>query len=81
MKLPPNQKRERTRKKRLKGHGPEHTQYTRLHIYIYKTYAIDIDSILYNHPHFITGKRLPKQGETECKLYHLPNPTNDFLFC
>ena len=33
--LPPNQKRERTTgKKRLKGHGPGHTQCTRLHIYI-----------------------------------------------
>ena len=32
IKLPPNQKRERTTgKKRLKGHGPGHTQFTRLH--------------------------------------------------
>ena len=33
IKLPLNQKRERTTgKKRLKGHGPGLTQYTRLHI-------------------------------------------------
>ena len=32
IKFPPNQKRERTtEKKRLKGHGPGHTQCTRLH--------------------------------------------------
>ena len=34
IKFPPNQKRERTTvKKRLKGHGPGHTQYTRLQEY------------------------------------------------
>ena len=36
VKLPPNQKRERmTGKNRLKGHGPGHTQCTRLHIHNY----------------------------------------------
>ena len=33
IKLPPNQKGKETGKKRLKGHGPKHIQYTRLHIY------------------------------------------------
>ena len=33
LKLPPNQKAKETGKKRLKGHGPEHTQYTRLHLF------------------------------------------------
>ena len=39
-KTPTQSKRKRTGKKRLKGHGPEHTQYTRLqfHITFYTTY-------------------------------------------
>ena len=41
IKLPPNQKRERTtEKKKLKGHGPGHTQCTRLHVIIITTETI-----------------------------------------
>ena len=41
IKLPPNQKRQRTGKKRLKGHIPKHIQYIRLHLSIYIFWKLD----------------------------------------
>ena len=49
IKLPPNQKRERTGKKRLKGHGPEHNSPFLISLMVYVDVKHHVYLLTYTH--------------------------------